>query len=103
MYQALQASLGGLVVAVIVQVRDLEFLTKRQLKRLAIVGGGSLNQFLNRLTAKATGLEIFCGAAESSTLGNFAVQLATIEEQPNSSSRIAHWASILNSSASLKV
>ena len=84
-------------------LRDLEFLTKRQLKRLAIVGGGSLNQFLNRLTAKATGLEIFCGAAESSTLGNFAVQLATIEKQPNSSSRIAHWASILNSSASLKV
>jgi rhamnulokinase len=56
---------------------------------------------LNSLTAKATGLDIFCGAAESSTIGNFAVQLATIEKQPNSSSRIAHWASVLNGSASL--
>jgi rhamnulokinase len=70
-------------------------LTGKSLKRLAVVGGGSLNQFLNRLTAEATGLELCCGVAESSTLGNFAVQLATLEGSPNSPVRIAHWAKTL--------
>jgi rhamnulokinase len=76
---------------------NAEALTGRKLKRLAIVGGGSLNQMLNRLTAEATGLEIFCGAAESSTIGNFAIQLATLEGQPNSPARIAYWAHALTS------
>lgn len=70
-------------------------LTGKSLKRLAVVGGGSLNQFLNRLTAEATGLELCCGVAESSTLGNFAVQLATLEGSPNLPGRIAHWAKTL--------
>jgi len=78
-------------------LHDLEALTGKQLKRLAIVGGGSLNQFLNRLTAEATGLDIFCGVAESSTIGNFAVQLASLEGKPNSPARIAHWARALTS------
>jgi rhamnulokinase len=78
-------------------LRDLEALTGKRLNKLAIVGGGSLNQFLNRLTAEASGLEIFCGVAESSTIGNFAVQLATLEGKQNSSSRIAHWAQSLTS------
>ena len=76
-------------------LRHLEELTGRQLTRLAVVGGGSLNQFLNRLTAEATGLEICRGVAESSTIGNLAVQLATLEGSPNSRSRIAHWAHVL--------
>src|SRR5277367_2198051 len=67
---------------------DVEEHTGKRLKRLAIVGGGSLNEFLNRLTAAATGLEVCPGVAESSTVGNFAVQLATLEWAPNSPSRI---------------
>ncbi|MEI9979792.1 MAG: FGGY-family carbohydrate kinase [Edaphobacter sp.] len=51
----------------------------KKLKRLFVVGGASQNKFLNRLTAEATGLELFCGAAESSTVGNFAVQMAVLE------------------------
>ncbi|WP_158750028.1 rhamnulokinase family protein [Acidobacterium sp. S8] len=78
-------------------LRDAEQLTGRKLKRLAIVGGGNQNQFLNRLTAEATGLEITCGAAESSTIGNFAVQLATLEGKANSPSRLTHWARTLTS------
>jgi rhamnulokinase len=76
----------------------LEEITNKPLRRLAIVGGGSLNQFLNRLTAEATGLELCRGVAESSTVGNFAVQLATLEGNPNSRSRIAHWATVLTAS-----
>ena len=51
----------------------------KSLQRLFIVGGGSRNALLNQLTAAATGLEVICGAAESSTVGNFAVQLAVLE------------------------
>lgn len=51
----------------------------KKLKRLFVVGGASQNDFLNRLTREATGLELFRGSAESSTVGNFAVQLAVLE------------------------
>jgi len=76
---------------------DAEELTGKRLKRLAIVGGGSLNLFLNRLTAEATGLELCRGAVESSTIGNFAVQLSALEGAPDSRRRIAHWAKALSS------
>jgi rhamnulokinase len=55
------------------------FLTGKRLKRLFIVGGANQNAFLNRLTQEATRLEVFRGSPESSTVGNFAVQLATLE------------------------
>jgi rhamnulokinase len=74
---------------------DVERLSGKPLRRLAIVGGGSLNRYLNRLTAEATGLEVSCGSVESSTLGNFAVQLATLEGRPNVRERIRHWAAQL--------
>jgi len=53
--------------------------TGKHLKRLYIVGGANRNQFLNRLTAEATGLTVHCGSPESSTIGNFAIQLAVLE------------------------
>lgn len=53
--------------------------TGKDLRRLFIVGGGSRNTLLNRLTAEATGLEVCCGSVESSTLGNFAIQIAALE------------------------
>ena len=55
------------------------FHSGKKLKRLFVVGGGSQNDFLNRLTQETTGLELFRGAAESSTVGNFAVQMAVLE------------------------
>lgn len=51
----------------------------KKFKRLYIVGGASQNEFLNRLTAEATGLDVHRGAVESSTIGNFAVQMACLE------------------------
>ena len=52
--------------------------TGKRLKRLFIVGGGARNEFLNRLTAERTGLEVHCGSTEASTIGNFAVQMAAL-------------------------
>ena len=68
----------------------------KQLRRLYIVGGGSRNEVLNRLTAKATGMEVIRGATESSTLGNFAVQMAAIESSADAET-VAEWARVLRS------
>lgn len=57
---------------------NLASITKKKLRRLYIVGGGGKNELLNRLTRERTGLELVVGSAESSTVGNFAVQLATL-------------------------
>ena len=60
---------------------QIESLTGKELRRLFIVGGGSRNAFLRRLTSEATGKPVFAGSAESSTIGNFAVQLASLERR----------------------
>jgi rhamnulokinase len=74
-------------------LRDVQRITGKKLRRLFVVGGGSRNAFLNRLTAEATGLEVLCGAVESTTLGNFAVQMAALEG--DGVGRVHKWAEIL--------
>ena len=69
-------------------------ITGKRLRRLYIMGGGSRNELLNRLTAHATGLEVVPAGAECSTLGNFAVQLAALERTPGSRPS-ALWAKCL--------
>jgi rhamnulokinase len=54
--------------------------TGKQLKRLFVVGGGGRNEFLNRLTAERTGLEVRRGSSEASTIGNLAIQIAALRE-----------------------
>jgi rhamnulokinase len=76
---------------------SVERITGKQLRRVHIVGGGSRNELLNRLTAEATGLEVVRGAVESSTLGNFAVQLASAEGDLSAGS-VAQWAARLAAS-----
>ncbi len=67
--------------------------TGKTFRRLFVVGGGSQNLFLNRLTAEATGLAVIRGSQESSTLGNFAVQLATLEHGDGPShEQVSIWA-----------
>jgi rhamnulokinase len=78
-------------------VSNLARITGKKFKRIYIVGGGSRNTLLNRLTANATGLEVRCGAVESSTLGNFAVQLAAQENASVDAAAVAHWAEQLAS------
>jgi rhamnulokinase len=68
-------SLAARYAAVLHQV---ESLTSQRFQRLYVVGGGSRNILLNRLTQQATGLELICGAQESSTLGNLSIQLAAM-------------------------
>ncbi|HEV2426445.1 MAG TPA: FGGY-family carbohydrate kinase [Terriglobia bacterium] len=72
----------------------------KNLKRLYIAGGGSRNAYLNRLTAEKAGLEVSCAAVESSTVGNFAIQLASLEgaydpEIGVKADAVARWAGML--------
>ena len=70
--------------------------TGKQLRRLYIVGGGSRNEYLNSLIAQATGLEVHRGSSESSTIGNFALQLAVLEGHIAPSADVVHrWATEL--------
>jgi rhamnulokinase len=71
-------------------------ITGKKLRKLYIMGGGSQNELLNQLTAKATGLEVIRAGTECSTVGNFAVQLATLEATPGQRPS-THWAGVLNS------
>jgi rhamnulokinase len=76
--------------------------TGKKLKRLFIVGGGARNEFLNRLTAERTGLDVHCGSSEASTIGNFAVQMAALSsggEKQNGvgAAEVAQFAEALSS------
>ena len=47
----------------------------KRYEKLYIVGGGAKNQFLNRLTAEATGKEVIALPIEATALGNLKIQL----------------------------
>lgn len=56
-------------------ILELEENTGKQYKKLYIVGGGAKNQFLNRLTAEATGKEVIALPIEATALGNLKIQM----------------------------
>ena len=81
-------------------LQDAADITGKTLKRIYIVGGGSKNALLNRLTAKATGLEVLTGPTESATIGNFAIQLASLKGDYTNgigvaAGAVAEWAALL--------
>ena len=83
---------------------DIARISGRSCKNVYIVGGGSRNLLLNRLTEQATGLRVIAGAVESSTAGNFAVQLAALEGAFDvaigvRSSNVERWARLLSDSS----
>lgn len=61
-------------------LKEIEDLTGRKPDRICVVGGGNRNEMLNRLTSEATGLPVERCSVESSTLGNFALQWARLDE-----------------------
>jgi rhamnulokinase len=81
-------------------ITHLEQMLGRKLERIHILGGGSRNKLLTELAAQHTGLPVESGHPESSTIGNFAVQLAAT--QPDSQQldpeSIRQWAGTLGQS-----
>ena len=54
---------------------ELERNTGKQYDKLYIVGGGAKNDFLNRLTAQATGKQVVALPIEATALGNLKMQM----------------------------
>ena len=55
-------------------LRSIEALTNRKIEGVQIIGGGSLNNYLNQATASATGLPVSAGPTEATVIGNVLVQ-----------------------------
>jgi rhamnulokinase len=80
-------------------IDNLEQMVGRPIRRIHVLGGGSQNQLLTQLTARHTGLPVESGNVESSTIGNFAVQLA-VSDSPHGSLQpeaLRRWAHRLSS------
>ena len=56
-------------------IEEIEHNTGRKYEKLYIVGGGAKNDFLNRLTGKATGKQIIALPIEATALGNLKIQM----------------------------
>lgn len=78
-------------------LKHLEHMLGRKLERIHVLGGGSRNWLLTELTAQHTGLPVETGEAESSTIGNFAVQLASGKAGGNTiePEALREWAALL--------
>ena len=67
-YRSLAESYG-------ISLAELERNTGRTYEKLYIVGGGAKNDFLNRLTAQATGKQVIALPMEATALGNLKIQM----------------------------
>lgn len=61
-------------------ISGLNSLISRPVERLHIIGGGSRNRLLNRLTEQETGLPVIAGPVEATAIGNLLVQAVACGE-----------------------
>ncbi len=71
----LRAVTLGLAVCYRDSIREMAELTGQTFTSINIVGGGSQNITLNRLTAELTGMPVYAGPTEGTALGNLAAQM----------------------------
>lgn len=62
-------------------IQSLERVTNKRFQTIYVVGGGSRDSLMNRLTAEKTNRTIVTCDSESTTLGNIAAQIAYFEPQ----------------------
>jgi len=55
-------------------LNSLQSITGQRIQGVRIVGGGCKNDYLNQMTANATGLPVFAGPIEATVSGNILVQ-----------------------------
>lgn len=56
-------------------IEEIELLTRKKYDAIHVVGGGGNADYLNELTAKATGKVIYTGPTEATATGNIVVQM----------------------------
>jgi rhamnulokinase len=67
-------------------LEDLERTTGLAYERVHLIGGGSRNAMLCRLTARLTGREVVAGPAEATALGNLLIQARAMGDLPDEQS-----------------
>lgn len=56
-------------------IREIGTITGQEYAGIHIVGGGSNAEYLNRLTARETGVPVYAGPAEATAVGNLMIQM----------------------------
>ncbi len=56
-------------------VKEIEKISGKQIKSINIVGGGSRDMYLNKLTSKVTGKKVYIGLMEATATGNLMSQI----------------------------
>jgi rhamnulokinase len=65
-------------------IHNIEQASDVNIERICVIGGGSRNRTLNRLTEQATGLPLVLGPSEATALGNIIVQMEATGESARS-------------------
>lgn len=68
---------NSLAVCYAKTIGEIEEITGQKYDCIHIVGGGANADYLNRLTAKATGVPVYAGPTEATAIGNLAAQMMT--------------------------
>jgi rhamnulokinase len=61
-------------------IREIGGITGQTYDSIHIVGGGANADYLNRLTARETGVPVYAGPTEATAIGNLAAQMMTAGE-----------------------
>jgi rhamnulokinase len=56
-------------------ILDLEKITGKNYDAISVIGGGSMNSYLNTLTARHTGKTVYSGPQEATAVGNILLQM----------------------------
>ena len=64
-------------------IDEIEEMTGKKYDCIHVVGGGANADYLNKLTAKATGRTVYAGPTEATAIGNLAAQLIANKELKN--------------------
>ena len=78
--ELMQCVYASLAACYAKMIKNLSSLTGKTYTSVNIVGGGSKDGYLNKLTAEATGLEVFAGPTEGTAIGNLIVQFIAAGE-----------------------
>lgn len=73
--ETIQCVYGSLAESYKAGLKELEEITGRTFQSIHVVGGGCKAGYLNRLTANRTGLPLYAGPDEGTTLGNLMAQM----------------------------
>ena len=61
-------------------IREIEAISGKTITAIHIVGGGSKDVYLNRLTAQKTGCKVYVGLIEATATGNLLSQIMYSEQ-----------------------